>query len=53
MYKVDLALNNLQYLVCLKTKPNQTFYYAKGAFIERNSNQTLSRNAKSLNISVF
>ena len=23
MYKVDLALNNLQWLVCHKTKPNQ------------------------------
>ena len=24
MYKEDLALNNLQWLVCHKTKPNQT-----------------------------
>ena len=26
MYKLDLVLNNLQYLICPKTKPNQTFY---------------------------
>ena len=25
MYKEDLALNNLQWLICLKTKSNQTF----------------------------
>ena len=24
MYKEDLALNELQYLICYKTKPNQT-----------------------------
>ena len=24
MYKDDLALNNLQWLICRKTKPNQT-----------------------------
>ena len=24
MYKMDLVLNNLQWLICLKTKPNQT-----------------------------
>ena len=24
MYKEDMALNNLQWLVCHKTKPNQT-----------------------------
>ena len=24
MYKEDLALNNLQRLICQKTKPNQT-----------------------------
>ena len=24
MYKQDLALNNLQWFICLKTKPNQT-----------------------------
>ena len=24
MYKEDLALNNLQWLICHKTKPNQT-----------------------------
>ena len=25
MYKLDWALNNLQWLICHKTKPNQTF----------------------------
>ena len=24
MYKKDLALNNLQWMICHKTKPNQT-----------------------------
>ena len=26
MYKVDFALNNLQWLTCHKTKPNQILY---------------------------
>ena len=26
MYKMDLPLNNLQYLKCHKTKPNQTIH---------------------------
>ena len=26
MRKKDLALNNLQWLICHKTKPNQTIY---------------------------
>ncbi len=26
LYKEDLALNNLQWLICLKTKPNQILY---------------------------
>ena len=26
MYKEDLALNNLQCLICNKTKPNQIIY---------------------------
>ena len=26
MYKKDLALNNLQWLICHKTKPNQFIY---------------------------
>ena len=26
MYKKDLALNNLQLLICHKTKPNQIIY---------------------------
>ena len=28
MYKEDLALNNLQWLICHKTKPDQTRYAA-------------------------
>ena len=27
MLKQDLALNNLEWLICHKTKPNQTDYY--------------------------
>ena len=27
MYKEDLALNDLQWLICHKTKPNQTKSY--------------------------
>ena len=26
MYKEDLALNNLQWLICHKTQPNQIIY---------------------------
>ena len=26
MYKKDLVLNNLQWLICHKTKPNQIIY---------------------------
>ena len=26
MYKEDLALNNLQWLICHKTQPNQTLF---------------------------
>ena len=29
MYKIDLALNNLQWLMCPKTNPNQTKYKNK------------------------
>ena len=28
MYKKDLALNNLQWLICHKTKPNQISYFS-------------------------
>ena len=28
LYKMDLALNNLQWLMCHKTKPNQTKYWS-------------------------
>ena len=31
MYKDDLALNNLQWLICHKTKPNLTFVRASPA----------------------
>ena len=27
MYKKDLALNDLQWSICHKTKPNQTHHY--------------------------
>ena len=27
MYKMDFALNNLQWLICRKMKPNQTLIY--------------------------
>ena len=30
MYKKDLAFNNQQWLICHKTKPNQTKYCAYG-----------------------
>ena len=29
MYKEDLALNNLQWLICHKTQPNQIIYMYK------------------------
>ena len=32
MYKQDLTLNNLQWLICQKTKPNQTNYEENGIF---------------------
>ena len=34
MYKVDLALNNHQWLICHKTKPNyiNLIYYVKTRF---------------------
>ena len=33
MYKEDLALNNLQWLICHKTQPNQTSVYFKVAIL--------------------
>ena len=33
MYKDDLALNNLQWLICHKTKPNQTFTKVLGKYM--------------------
>ena len=35
MYKIDLAIDHLQGLICPKTKPNQTtiIYFQKGIFI--------------------
>ena len=32
---MDLALNNLQWLICHKTQPNQTELYYKHLFIEK------------------
>ena len=29
MHKEDLALNNLQWLICHKSQPNQTIFYKK------------------------
>ena len=34
MYKEDLALNNLQWLICHKTKPNQIIYILIYMYIE-------------------
>ena len=34
MYKPDLALDNLQWLVCHKTKPNQTKLISKNKQIK-------------------
>ena len=34
MYKEDLALNNLQWLICHKTKPNQTKSYMFNIFVK-------------------
>ena len=35
MYKNDLALNNLQWLICHKTKPNQTIFITSVPQAER------------------
>ena len=34
MYKQDLALSNPQWLICHKTKPNQTQEYTCEKFVE-------------------
>ena len=34
MYKEDLALNNLQWLICHKTQPNQIIYDLKYMYKE-------------------
>ena len=34
MYKEDLALNNLQWLICHKIKPNQTMNYSKASSLD-------------------
>ena len=39
MYKEDLALNNLQWLICHKTKPNKTNDYYYYLLIESFSRQ--------------
>ena len=33
MYEKDLALNNLQWLICHKTKPNQTKSYIYNIYV--------------------
>ena len=35
MHKEDLALNNLQRLICHKTKPNQTEFYIFDIYVLR------------------
>ena len=41
MYKQDLALNNLEWLICLQTKPNQTkFVQANNLQITYNLTRT-------------
>ena len=33
MYEEDLALNNLQWLICYKTQPNQTKSYIFNIYV--------------------
>ena len=33
--KIDLALNDLQWLICHKTKPNQTKSYIFSIYVKR------------------
>ena len=35
VYEPDLALNNLQWMICHKTKPNQTKSYIFNIYVER------------------
>ena len=35
IYLKDLALNNIQWLICLKIKPNQTISYKFNIYIKR------------------
>ena len=35
MYEEDLALNNLQCLICHKTKPNQTKSYVFNIYVKK------------------
>ena len=41
MYKKDLALNNLQWSICHKTKPNQTKKQNKAIFSDNELMQLL------------
>ena len=40
--KQDLASNNLQYLICHETKPNQTFHYCLYSAIRSSISTQLS-----------
>ena len=40
MYILDLALNNLQWLICHKTKPNQTKNFASPTAVFRKVGNT-------------
>ena len=45
MYKEDLALSNLQWLICQKTKPNQSELYLF-CFLHNANSSSLSLNDK-------
>ena len=58
MYKKDLALNNQQWLICHKTKPNQVFFYCYVFFyfysVVQYTVPTLERNhPRPMNMSSF
>ena len=47
MYKEDLALNNLQWFICYKTKPNQIIYIY--IYMERERERERERENLALN----
>ena len=63
MYKEDLALNNLQWLICHKTKPNQTkpvkyilwncFKQTLPKYYQTNDQKDLFKNIKPKNILIL